>query len=711
MPRDGNLLERRDRDIAGRQGSNKYEDLIKVFGEVRRGFEDQSERACDIDDNWDAYHCCLTSNQVYNGNTEYYVPIVRNAVNARKTRFLNQMFPSSGRYIDATSSDGSVPHAQVALVEHYIRKAHMKTRVIAAMLRNGDLEGQYNLLLDWGKTERHVVSRETTKPEMAMPGAGPVEVDGEGVEDLVFEDIVDAGPTLEVLHDTDVLIQPVTADSVVDALMQGGQVTVIRRWTKSTLEGMIARGEVRRSEANTLLEMSGKEDVWKDAAKASIDAAGVKSQGKFFLVHKTWKVMETEEGRRLVRILYGGYGLILSCRRIEFWNDRCPLLSVPIEKISGVVKGVPPVSAVMSHQYHANDVANQAADSMTLSMLPIIMTDPAKNPRTATMIINLGAIWEIDPNSTKFVEFPPLWRDAIPAIQADTTLAFQTLGVNPAMLPQQTGRPGAKRNQAEIALEQTVDILTTVEACNVVEEGILTPMVEHMVEIDHQFRDDEITVHSFGEMGIIAKMERVPPIQLGNRYYFTWFGVEQARNAQQLQQQIAFLNVAKGLSPDLAKNGYMLNPAPALEHAAGNIFGWRQGRQILVDARSSLAMQPEIENDLLRQTFFVPVHPLDEDPRHIQSHSALMQAEGDPSGEIREHIKMHMVQMQAKASAAMRQQQAQLGGGQPGMGQGGGASPVPGGQPQMSRLVRGPPGAIHPDQMPRAGAAVMPRKM
>ena len=710
MPLDGQLL-RRDRDLAGRQNGKKYGDIVKTFNDIRKGYEDQGERADEIEENWQAFHCILGGNQVYNGNTEYYVPIVRNAVNARKTRFLNQIFPASGRYIDATSSDGSVPHAEIALLEHYIRASKMKTNIVAALLRNGDLEGQYNLYVDWDRSERHVVSRETRPPQVQVPGMPPTEMAGEEIEDLVFETIVDSGPAFEVLHDTDVLILPGTANSVEDALAKGGSVTIIRRWTKETLEDLIDKKEVRRAEAEQLLEMSGRAEFWKDASKASLDAAGIRRGGKFFEVYETWKRLETDEGDRLCKILYGGYGLILSAKRNPYWNDRCPLLSVPVEKISGVAKGTPPVSAVMSQQLHANDVANEAADSMTLSMLPIIICDPAKNPRTSTMVINLGAIWEIDPASIKFAEFPPLWQQAAPVIQADTALAFQTLGVNPAMLLQQTGRPGAKRNQAEVALEQTVDILTTGEACGVVEEGIMTPAAERVVEYDQQFRDDDITIRSFGELGVIAKMERVPPIQYGKRYYFTWFGVEQARNAQQNQQQIAWLNVAKGMSADLAKNGYMLNPAPALEKSAGDLFGWRQGRQILVDARSNLSMPPEIENDLLAQGFEVPVHPLDEDVKHIRAHTQAMQEAGDASGMHRTHIQSHMMSMQVKAMAAARQ--GAPGGGPPGAPPGGGGAPgpAPGAQPQGPKLVRGPAGMIHPDQMPRAGAPGPPRRM
>jgi hypothetical protein len=334
------------------------------------------------------------------------------------------------------------------------------------------------------------------------------------------------------------------------------------------------------------------------------------------------------------------------------------------------------------------------------------MTDPAKNPRVSTMILNLGAIWEVDPASTRFAEFPPAWQHAIPIIQSNTQQVFQTMGVNPAMLPQQTGRPGAKRNQAETALEQTVDLLTTAKSCSILEEGILTPFLGRSVDYDHQFRDDDMMVSMFGEMGLIAKMESVPPQQTRHRYQFLWFGVEQARNAQANQQLIAGLNVARPFAQDLQKAGYRLNPAPLIEHMFGNLAGWRIGRQVLIDMRAQQTMDPLIENTMLAQGFDVAVHPLDKDPEHLKAHTMAMQAEGDHTGMFNQHIQRHMQSMQMKAMAMLQQQMQQ-----PGQAQGpGGGGPQPGGQPAGPKLVRGPAGAIHPDQMPRAGAVGMPRK-
>jgi hypothetical protein len=717
---------RRDRELLGRRGSKAHDDMLQEFRRIMEGFRDQAERSDRIMDFWDIYNCVLNQNQVYNGNAQLYVPIVRNAVQARKTRFLNQIFPASGRYIDATSSDAQVPHAIVALLEDYVRKTSLRTQMIAAMLRNGDIEGQYNLYVDWNRTSRHVVSRETIRPQIAFEGMpGPLEgaEQPEPIETITEEELVDDHPTVEIIHDTDVLVLPVTAASVDDALFAGGSVTIIRRWTKGQVEEMIERGEIRKREGQQLLDIVRRQgdDTNRNIEKELVDAAGIRGRGKFFQAYETWQVIECpDQGRRLAKSLYGGYDLILSCRRNPFWNDRCPLLSVPQEKVTGVFKGTSPIEGgVASIQYHANDIANQAADSATYSMLPIIMTDPAKNPRTATMMLNLAAIWEVDPNSTRFAEFPKLWQDGIAIIQSDTALIFQTMGVNPAMMPQSSGRPGGRRNQAEVAMEQTVDILTTAEACSVIEEGILTPMLTRWVEMDHQYRDEETTVRTYGELGHAAKMESVPPLQSTTRYHFTWSGVEQARNAAQQQQQIAFLNVARGLSQDLNRAGYMLDPAPALEHAAGNIFGWRMGRLIIKDQRAQLAVDPQLENQMLLEGFDVGVHPMDEDPRHMQTHLPLTRHPNPTvAASAKVHMQRHQVQQGMKAQAQAAQQQPQPGmPGQPGLpgqpgqsGQPGPTPPAPGGMAPGPRLLRGPPGTIHPDQMPRAGAMVAPRR-
>lgn len=700
----------RDRELAGRTDSALYGELIETYDQVRRGFDDQADRADQIADYWEAYNCILGRQQFYNGNSEIYVPIIRNAVNARRTRFINQVFPASGRYIDATSSDGSVPRAIVALLEHYVRSTKLRTAIMPALLRNGDIEGQYNLYVTWDETSRWVGSRETKPPVIDMDGVDVEAPDGEEIETFDEQEVISEGPSIEVLHDSDICVLPASSSSIEEAC-DLGSVTILRRWNKGKIKKMAADGDIIKGRADALIEaMEGQGGKW-NADKKIQEAAGIRggAGGKVAHVYETWKKIMVKGRRRLVRIYFGGDDLVLGAKVNPWWNDRCPLISCPVEKVAGSFKGQSLIAPVWTTQLHANDIANQGADSTTYSMLPIVMTDPAANPRTATMILNLAAVWECNPASTRFAEFPKLWQDAIGIIQADTQLIFQTLGVNPAMLPQQTGRTGQKRNQAEIALEQSVDLLTTAEACSVLEEGILTPLVgERFVELDHQFRDDALTVRSFGELGIAAKMESVAPIQVSTRYEFTWFGVEQARSMQAQQQQVALLNVMRGMQQPLQAAGYMIDPAPALEIACQNVFGARLGRLVLKDMRDQLGVDPQIENQMLQDGFEVHVHALDDDAKHIQAHMA---AKGDdPSGMFRIHIMKHQQQMATKA-AAMQQRQMGAPGVPGGAGPGVAGTPQPGAQPAGPRLIKGPPGMMGPEALARGPGVPMPRKM
>jgi hypothetical protein len=262
-----------------------------------------------------------------------------------------------------------------------------------------------------------------------------------------------------------------------------------------------------------------------------------------------------------------------------------------------------------------------------------------------------------------------------------------------------------KLNQAEIALEQQVDVLTTADAVMVLEEGILSPMLERFVEMDHQFRDEEVTVPAFGEMGVEAKMEKIPPIQFGRRYQFLWYGVEAAKNAQQIQQQIAGINVLRGIPPQLYQ-GYKLNLVPALTNFVESAFGPRLAPLIFQDIRHQISVDPKKENEWLSQGIQVSVHAMDNHQQHHQVHQEGMAASGgDQSGRFREHIFMHEMAM-------MEAMQAQQQGGQPGAPGGAGpgqpGQPKPGASPGQPRGGQNPPGAIHQDQMHQPG--IMPRR-
>ena len=708
----------RSRDLLGRKDSKIRKKLAETWNQVKRGFEDQAQRADEQMDYWDAYNCRLNDKQYYEGDAQIYVPIIHDAINAIDTRIPNQLLPDGGHYVDAISDEESQPQAIMALVDKYIRDSKLKTRVCKPLIRHGYIEGQFNLYVDWSEIEREIVSRET-HGERVQIAQEEIELPGEDIEDIDVEEIIEARPACEVLHDSDVLVWPATSDTVDEALAAGGGVAIVRRWSKLKIEAMIEAEHINREDGKTLLaqmdasKAASEKGLPPDAEKLLNDMVGIHKHGSEAVIWEVWKLLPlsdegdyAEKGRnRICRAFLSADQSALGCARNPHWNDRVPLLSAPVEKIGGVFKGKSQCENVISLQYEANDAANEGADMAHMSACGLILRDTTTSKQP--LILNPGAIWDVDPNKVKFAEFPDLTPRAITRIQYCIQQIFQSLSINPSMLPQQTST--SRRNQAQVAQEQQVDLLTTTEAGSVLVEDIFSPLIGWFVDLDYQYRDRPLTARLYGTMGVKANMEPIPPQQTRTRFDFRWVGLERARNAQTNQQKVAWLNVARGMEPQLAQQGKQLDFVPALEESARDL--WGPHIQIIKDVRASLSMDPQQENQLLADGFDVPIHMLDNDEEHLPLHIRDGQQLGMPEN-FKAHIQRHLIQRGLKQKAAMAaqsQQQQQPGGqGQPPRG---GAPPRMGAQPTGPQLVKGPPGAIHADQMPRAGAVPMPRRM
>ncbi|HEX8838220.1 MAG TPA: hypothetical protein VF748_14860, partial [Candidatus Acidoferrum sp.] len=672
---------------------------LELIKDVERGYTHQWDRSNQQLDFWDVYHCNLGPKQFYSGNSKIFVPICHDAVNARKTRFVNQMFPINSKHVQVTASEGE-PQDIMSLLEFYIRKAKLRTRVAPAIVRNGDIEGQYNVMFHWINNKRHVAMRVKSKPKLdSVPIEGEEEFD-----DIVEETIVHQYPGVEVIPDADLLVLPANAESIEGALDDGGSVTVIRRWSKSKIKQLIEDEEIDPDRGEDLLESMAKREQQQipDKKKNVIGATGMQtgSMGSnTAMCYETWtklllKDEETGEyEKRICRIIFGSNNTVVSCKRNPYWCDKVPILSAPVEKIEGSFKGNAKLKFVESLQYAANDAVNEGMDSAAYALLPIVMTDPAKNPRTGSMVLNVAAVWETDPQSTQFAQFPQLWKEAFSIVGSAKDQIFQTLGINPSMMPQQALQPGKKPNQAAIANEQAVDLLTTADAVTTLEGEIFSPMVQWFLYLDHQFRDQAITVRAFGEMGLHAEMQKIEPIQMDRRFEFMWYGAEAARNEQRMQMQMAGLNMVRQVPPQQYPE-YRLNLAPVLAKFIENLFGPRMADQIFENISSKYSLDPEFENELLEHALDVPVQPLDDDMKHMQVHAQLLQEKGDVSGKLHKHMMMHQINMRQKQQAQIMQQHNAL---QQAQGQPQGQS-RPGAKSAGPRGGQQPAGAIPRDQ-------------
>lgn len=739
----------RSDQLLGPPDSDARKWLQKRFAAIAKGFEDQADRSNHLDDWWNCYNCRRDDHGYYNGEAEIYVPTIHDAVDALVTRYSNQLMPQLGRYVEVTSTDGQQPYEITALVNYYLKRSKFKSKILKPLLRCGIIEGQQNLYLDWQVITRTLVSRETRGVLTEGPQPGQqVDTDAADTEivDITEEDIEDGFPFFEVIHDADILVLPATSDSIEEALESGGSVTIVRRFSKEALDRLAEdedldldiQGEDSRDKHGEPLifsvtpEMTGLKDIEQHLARN----IGIKGRGKHAILFETWqKVPLDERGEfdeddgypRLCKTWYALNRQPVGNKRNPNWNDLCPLLSEPVKKEAGVFKGPSLIEPLAHLQYESNDAANERADVDHMSAMPII-TRKASDGNTPLLIAK-GAIWDYNETPPNIIEFPDLGPRANARILAARQLIFQSMSVNPAMIPQQSGS-GSKRNQAEVAMEQQVDLLTTAEGVEVT-DAQLTEMVERIVDMDHQYRDRALTIRQFGELGVAAEMVDIPPYRNRTQYSFQWVGAQQMKmNAAMAQNGTAFINTLRGMQDQLQKSGLELNLGGLLEIQASALFGPTIARSLLRDLRHELSLDPEIENQMIGEGHEVPVSVFDNDQLHLQSHAQAQQQDGDPHGTMRVHIQWHTRQMTQKMMAQQQQMmqqgaapglpgQPQQRPGAPPQGPQGMrppmgpriAGPQSGAQPAQPRIMKAPPGRIPQTALPRAGALVPPRRM
>jgi hypothetical protein len=688
------VAEEKIKNWANKTESDIYEECLKFYSKIKKAYKNRKDADDAIDEYWKIYNAEADDNQVYQGNSSCYVPVVRDAINARARRALKQLFPAKYKHVDAIGSDGERPLSALSLLEHYIRVTKLKS-ITRSMLVAGDVTGQWNLYVDWISDIRDItpmVKRNPVIDDELVDKTSEEEVEDE-------QRIVKDRPTAVDFAVEDLVVIPPTCNEIEDADLVG----IKLRMSKSQVEKMVDDGIF-------IIDKDSDVSDWMDANKGKepknppndrTDEAGIKTEGtnKYLLVFEVTARIEFEDGKKsLAYIYYAGEDEIIGIIKAPQWGQKRPILSAPVDRIAGSFFGRSKIEPVKWMQWNLNDFWNMGQDSAMYSLLPIVMTDPEKNPNYAMMVYGLAAVWPVDPNSTKFNSFPQLWKDSIQMCSAIKSQIHESLDVNEGMMGAQ---PKGRKNAGAMGAQQQEQSVAVIDHAERVEEEILNPLMERFFEYDCQFREEEIGIMVLGEVGFKATLQNVPPMQWDNRYFFQWSGTDYVMNMQRMQQQIATMNVLRGIPPQQL-NGRRLDIAPILEVLTDNVFGAELSSRILIDDRLKFTIPPEIEDEMMHNLMSPQVHTADDDAQHIPVHQKYAMITGDEHAIFRTHIESHMRQMQTKRQEQMAAMQPPPG--QPGVPGGAGpgvaGSPRMGAQPQGPRMMQQQAGAIHPDQMP-----------
>lgn len=680
---------------ADKPKSKPYTTCQKFYKTIRKAYENREEADTAISEYWNIYNAIPDDNQKYNGNDTCYIPAVRDCIRARSKRALKQNFPIKYKHVDAVGTDGVRPIAQLSLLEHYIRATKLKSTCRSVYIA-GDVTGQWNVYIDWMREIRDVSGMIKRNPIVEDLDNLP---DIESEEEIIDEHtVIEQGPTVTDFAIEDLAVIPPTCNSIEKAAI----VCQKLRLSKHQIEKMIDDGVFilpDNMDVEDWMENKVKKDD-KDPSKMRVGDAGIRTEGtnKFALIFEATARIDFGDGKkRLAYIYFSGEDEIIGLIKAPQWGQKRPQISASVDRIGGSFYGQSPVEAVKWMQWSLNDTFNMGQDSAMYSNMPITMIDPEKNPNWQTLVIGLASVWPVDPNTTKFAQFPPVWKEAVQNAQVLEQRIQQAMDVNPMMMGQMpAGRKNANAMGAQ-QQEQSVPILDHAERF---EEEILNEIIERFFEYDCQFREEEITILTMGEIGVRAQMQKIPPNQWGNRYFFQWVGTEYVQNMQRMQQQIATMNVLRGIPPQQL-NGRKLDIAPILEILTDNVFGSELSGRILIDDRNKFTIDAETEDEMMVNGIPAEVHEADDDVEHLKVHHEAGAQTSDPAGLIRNHMQAHMQQLQKKRQMAQAAMQPQ--GGMPGV-PGGAApgvagTPRPGAQPAPQRPVQQPAGAIHADQI------------
>ncbi len=141
--------------------SNKkvMERAEKLYSQIEAGYrEEKQTQTGNIEDYWKIYNCEFGNDQKYDGDSQIYEPIVRDALEARRKRFTAMLFPNVGQNIECISEQGDMPQSTLATQQYYVRKMDLRS-LASTLFLNGDVEGQYTVMMDWTRTERKVTRK------------------------------------------------------------------------------------------------------------------------------------------------------------------------------------------------------------------------------------------------------------------------------------------------------------------------------------------------------------------------------------------------------------------------------------------------------------------------------------------------------------------------------------------------------------------------
>lgn len=397
-----------------------------------------------------------------------------------------------------------------------------------------------------------------------------------------------------------------------------------------------------------------------------------------------------------IQAMIANNNTVIRLVRNQYWFQHAPYVAGRYQRYpTNNFYGMSFPDRIRSLQYHMNDFGGQTMDSMTYSLNPIMVVDPALAGDPSSFVLQPGAMWWGSPQGVDFKTMPDVSQSGFQAMSQIRGMISQFSDNSTAIAPQLQGKARSATQASIVDNEVSQDQKMNSE---LEEIEVMVPMCHMTHALLAQFQTEDWQIQIQGPDQGSWIMKNMKPENLEGDVDFIWHGASiLEKNAVTTQQLMGLFNMATQAVRGIPELQSKIDLPKLFERVVTEGFNLDRMDEIMIDQRKSKTVDPEVENIALLEEQEVAVHEGDDDKTHMAVHDeALKKAKGVRQKlAVLRHQERHQVSAQAKARLV--QATAQADALRASMAQGAPGGTGPGGPP---------PGAPMP---PRGNQAQMPQ--
>ena len=402
---------------------------------------------------------------------------------------------------------------------------------------------------------------------------------------------------------------------------------------------------------------------WVDSTKMEIMrlATAIQNYRKSALFTEVWMDFRlTKNGPKVpVQGVIANNSQVVLLRRNPYWFQHHPYVgSRYVVRPGNPYYGLSLPDKMRTQQDMLNDVTNQTMDSITYSLAPIMIIDPALAGDVNSMKLMPGARWLGSPEGIKPITFPDVSGAGLEIIQELRGQFAQFSDNTPGIAPQLQGKSRSATQASIVAA--AVGARQRVMAQRE-EQEVFAPLCKNTHMLLQQFMEEEYQIKIQGpDMGSWIAMN-IAPEDLAGDVDWVWKGTSyQETTAVRTQQLMSFLQLALQTA-QLLPQGEIDIPA-LVKRIAKDAFDMEDMDQFFKSLSSKKTVDPDLENIAMKEGQDVNINPGDDDKVHIATHLELFddkKLDADDKIKVAQHISLHRAQQQAKDAVVQLQARQQ----------------------------------------------------